>query len=466
MILSISTTHRPATDLGYLLAKNPVRCQSFSLASGQAHVFYPVAREDRCTATLMLDLDPVGLVRGRGQRRPEAATLWQYVNDRPYVASSFLSVAIAQVYGSAMKGSSSERQELADTGIPLEAEIPVLPCHGGEEALRRLFEPLGYAVETRAIPLDGSFPEWGESPYLAVGLRAVVRLRDLMTHLYVLLPVLDNRKHYWVGQDEVEKLLDKGAGWLTGHPEREFIVNRYLKRRRRLVNEALSRLVADEDPDPEASEAVRTDEEDALEKDISLNEQRLGTVVSVLKNSGARRVVDLGCGEGRLLKSLLSEKGFAQIAGMDVSVRALELAKDRLNLDRMPPKQRERVSLFQGSLTYRDSRLEGYDAACAVEVVEHIDPSRLPAFERTVFEFARPQTVVITTPNVEYNVRWETLPAGEKRHRDHRFEWSRDEFRTWADSVCERFGYVVSYLPIGPDDPEVGPPTQMGVFTR
>jgi 3' terminal RNA ribose 2'-O-methyltransferase Hen1 len=466
MLLPITTTHHPATDLGYLLVKNPARCQTFSLAFGQAHVFYPVATDDLCTAALLLDIDPVGLVRGRAGSRAGGSALAQYVNDRPYVASSFLSVAMSRVFGSAIKGSTKDRPELAETAIPLEADLPVLPCRGGEGFLRRLFEPLGYTVVARRLPLDERFPEWGESSYFGVTLTATCRLKDLLTHLYTLLPVLDNDKHYWVGQDELDKLLAKGEGWLTSHPEREQIVTRYLKHQRRLVREALARLVADEDPDPEATEEERAHEEAVIERAISLNEQRIEAVVAVLDNAGARRVIDLGCGEGRLLQALLGKKNFDRVVGMDVTFRSLEIATERLRIERLPPRQRVRIDLFQGSLTYRDQRLAGYDAACAIEVIEHIDPSRLPAFERVVFEFARPGIVVVTTPNVEYNVRFESLPEGRLRHRDHRFEWTREQFRQWANSVGDRFGYAVQFLPVGQDDPQVGPPTQMGVFTR
>ncbi|HYR08140.1 MAG TPA: methyltransferase, partial [Longimicrobium sp.] len=182
--------------------------------------------------------------------------------------------------------------------------------------------------------------------------------------------------------------------------------------------------------------------------------------------SGARRVVDLGCGEGRLLRMLMDEPAFDEIVGMDVSHRALEIAADRLRLDRLPPRQRNRIRLMHGSLMYRDRRLEGYDAAAVVEVVEHMDPPRLAAFERVLWEHARPQTVVLTTPNAEYNVRWPSLPAGDFRHRDHRFEWTRAQLQAWAGGVAERFGYTVRYAPVGPEDAEVGSPTQMAIFTR
>jgi 3' terminal RNA ribose 2'-O-methyltransferase Hen1 len=365
-----------------------------------------------------------------------------------------------------MSGKSKERQQLADTALPLEARIAVLPCRGGEDLLRRLFEPLGYEVAATRHPLDPKFPEWGESAYFTVALTATIRLSDLLTHLYVLVPVLDDDKHYWVGDAEVEKLLRHGEGWLREHPERELITNRYLKHQRRLTREALSRLIGEEDPEPDVVAETHAREEEAIEKPISLAEQRMGAVMAALRSSGAKRVVDLGCGEGRLLRELLRDKTFDEIVGLDVSHRVLEIAAQKLRLEDLPRMQKDRIRLIHGSLMYRDKRLGGYDAASVVEVIEHQDPPRLAAFERVLFEFARPQTVVVTTPNVEYNVKFETLPAGKLRHKDHRFEWTRAEFRTWAEGIGKRFGYSVRFLPIGPEDSSLGSPTQMGVFGR
>jgi 3' terminal RNA ribose 2'-O-methyltransferase Hen1 len=466
VLLTISTTHRPATDLGYLLYKNPGAVQTFSLAYGPAHVFYPEAREDRCTAALLVDVDPVGLVRGRRGEPGRGRTLDQYVNDRPYAASSLLSVAIAQVFGTALSGKSRERPELATTAIPLEARIASLPCRAGEDLIRRLFEPLGYRLEASSSLLDKSFPEWGQSPYFDVTLARECTLKELLTHLYVLIPVLDNEKHYWVGDDEVEKLLRHGAGWLGAHPERDLITARYLKYQRHLLDDALSQLGTDEGEDADEAGSAHAAEEEAIERPLSLNQQRIGTVLSTLRACGAHRVLDLGCGEGRLIRELLRDPQFTEIIGMDVSHRSIQIATERLRFDRMPERQRERVRLIQGSLMYRDSRLAGFDAAAVVEVIEHMDPPRLAAFERVLFEFAKPACAVITTPNSEYNVRWETLPAGHFRHRDHRFEWTRTQFEEWAGRTAGRFGYAVRFLPIGPVDAEVGPPTQMGVFTR
>lgn len=466
MLLTITNTRPPATDLGYLLHKNPNRVQSFELSFGKAHVFYPTAANDRCTAALMLDVDPVGLVRNRRGPAGEGGMLEQYVNDRPYVASSFMSVALARIFNSALAGNSKGRPELVNVPLPLAARIAVLPCRGGEDFVRRLFEPLGYKVTTEHHTLDDKFPEWGEGPYYTVEISNDVTLQDLLTHLYVLIPVLDADKHYWVGKDEVEKLLRHGESWLQKHPEREAIVSRYLRGFRKLTREALARLTEDESLDPDAEQETKEEQEQAIEAPLRLHDVRLGQVAAELKASGAKRVLDLGCGEAKLIRELLKDKQFDEIVGMDVSYRSLEIAAERLHLDTMPPKLKERIKLIQGSLMYRDKRLSGFDAAAVVEVVEHLDAPRLAAFERVLFEFARPQLVVLTTPNSEYNVKFETLPAGQFRHRDHRFEWTRSQFEAWSNRIAEKFGYRVEFKPVGDLDAQVGPPTQMGIFAQ
>ncbi len=369
-----------------------------------------------------------------------------------------------------MQGRCDLHPELAQEALPLSATLSAVQCRGGEALLKRLFEPLGYSVTAGALPLDEQYPAWGESAYYELTLNATCRLADLLTHIYVLLPVLDNGKHYWIGDDEVEKLLRRGKGWLETHPERELIAYRYLRHKPNLAREALARLIAEEkealDEDGEAGVARDAESVASEEKHVSLHEQRLEAVVQALGEAGARRVLDLGCGEGRLLKKLLRDGRFEQILGMDVSYRALEMAQKRLHLETLAPMQQKRITLVHGSLTYRDRRLEGYDAAAVVEVIEHLDQSRLAAFERVLFEFARPATIVLTTPNAEYNVKYETMAAGSMRHSDHRFEWTRREFEDWAAGVARRHGYTAHCLPLGPEDETVGAPSQMSIFSR
>lgn len=467
MLLTISTTHEPATDLGFLLHKHPERVHTVTLPFGEAHVFYPQAGEDACTAALLVEVDPVGLVRDRKGPKGNFGSLAQYVNDRPYAASSFLSVALNKCFGTAMGGRSKERPDLAAEPLSLVARLPVLPSRGGEPILRRLFEPLGYDLTAVPIPLDPTFPEWGDSQYLDAQISGRVRLQQLLEHLFVLLPVLDDDKHYWVGPDEVDKLLRRGGTWLASHPERELITRRYLRHDRRLVSDALARLL-DEDvaEDPDEVAVSHDAEEEAVEAKISLNDQRLEAVLSALRASGARTVVDLGCGSGKLIERILRDTDLDRVVGVDVSYRSLEGAARRLHLDTMAPRQRERVDLLQGALTYRDGRLTAFDAATVVEVIEHLDPPRLGAFERAIFAYARPRTVILTTPNAEYNVRFDGLAAGQLRHQDHRFEWTRQQLADWVEAVAARYGYAVELSGIGPEDQVLGQPTQMAVFQR
>jgi 3' terminal RNA ribose 2'-O-methyltransferase Hen1 len=480
MLLTLSTTHQPATDLGFLLHKNPARAQSLDLAFGQAQMFYPEANEERCTFALLLDLNPIELVRG--SEKGGSGLLDQYVNDRPYVASSFLSVAVARCLRTALGGRCDQLPELAARPIPLEAMVSPLPVRGEADLIRRLFAPLGYEIEVEPVPLDEAHPDWGLSPYVTLRLKAICRLADLLNHLYVLIPVLDLKKHYFIQGEEIDKLIEKGGEWLRSHPDRALIARRYLRRRRSLANEAIARLVeadgavteldqlegmADAASDPDGvPEEPKNVAEETLEKPLRLHEQRLNAVSEVLKASGAQRVADLGCGSGKLLKRLMSERQFTEILGLDISLADLERAAKRLRLERLDERQRARITLAQGALTYRDRRIEGFDAVALVEVIEHIDLDRLESVERVVFAHAKPQMVVVTTPNREYNAKFEGMKPGEMRHADHRFEWTRAEFAGWAERVTGQFGYSVRIEPLGEVDVELGSPSQMAIFSR
>ncbi|HEY2079211.1 MAG TPA: 3' terminal RNA ribose 2'-O-methyltransferase Hen1 [Streptosporangiaceae bacterium] len=465
LLLTIATSHVPATDLGYLLHKNPAGHYTAELSLGTAHVFYPVAAEDRCEAAVVLDIDPVGLVR-RGRPEQPQFSLARYVTDRPYVASSMMSVALGRLFATALSGRSKERPALAATPLPLEIGLPVVPCRGGKGLLQRVFGPLGYDVTAEPIALDETFPDWGDSQYLSVRLTGLLTVREALEHLFVLLPVLDDDKHYWAGSDEVDKLLRRAGAWLAAHPDRELITRRYLRHDRRLTTDALRRLTADEGTDPDSDDAASDAAEEAAERRVGLHDQRIAAVVAAIAASGAARVLDLGCGSGKLIAALLKLGQIQQVTGMDVSHHALEAAARWLHLDQLSPRARARVELLHGSLTYTDDRLRGYDAAAVVEVIEHLDPPRLGAFELSLFGFARPAMIVVTTPNAEYNVLFDGLPAGTFRHADHRFEWTRAQFGDWAAAVASRHGYDVTLAGVGPEDPAAGCPSQLAVFRR
>lgn len=465
MILNISTTHRPATDLGYLLHKHPDKFQTVELSVGKAHVFYPETSEEKATISLLLDIDPIDMVRGARNLAGDGFALGHYVNDRPYVASSFMSVALSKAFSSAMNGKCKDKPELVDLKLPFDVTIAVIPApKGGEILIRKFFEPLGYTVELTRHRLDAAFPEWGESRYYTLRLSNTITTQELLSHLYVLIPTLDNDKHYFVSENEIEKLLKKGEGWLKGHPEREQIIKRYLINLNSLSRLALKRLSdGEETGDPSDELAEKTG---AQKRKETLHDKRIKLVADKITESGAERVLDLGCGEGKLIRQLMKQKQFSEIAGMDVSYGELMKAKERLHVDEMSPKQKERIHLFQGSLTYKDRRLAGFDAAAVVEVIEHLDLNRLKAFERVLFEFAKPKMVVLTTPNQEYNVMWAQLDAEEMRHDDHRFEWTRKEFSEWCSKVGETYNYTVELFPIGDEVENIGAPSQMAIFTH
>lgn len=462
MLLTITYEGEHTQELGYLLHKNPERAQQFELSYGKAYVFYPEVSDTRTTAALLLDIDPLDLARGKVGSKDGG--LFDYVNDRPYASTSFMSTAIVRFFGTAMNGRCDKRQELADTPLKLTATLSSLKDNGDTELAKEMFGPLGYEVKTQRTKLDDSFPEWGISPYIDLTISGTVKLSELLNHIYVLIPVFDKRKHYYISEDEIQKLLDHGEGWLADHPYKEKITRRYFTARKSYARKALDILLSDDMIETESAEEAENTEE--KEERTPLNTQRMETVKNAVLASGASSVIDLGCGECRLTSLLLNEQQIKKVTACDVSVAELEKAAQRLHLDRMQPYRRNKLTLIQASLTYRDKRFEGYDCACVIEVIEHIEPMRIPAFERAVFEFAAPRTVILTTPNREYNANYEHMQENTLRHGDHRFEWTREEFRAWTEHICEKFGYTCKISGIGDADENLGSPTQMGVFTK
>lgn len=363
----------------------------------------------------------------------------------------------------AMTGISKERQQLADSDLLLEAAVAPLPMRGGEDLVRQLFEPLGWTVDLTPIENVGS--DANGSRYCHLKLSGSAKLGNLLNHLYVLIPVMDDAKHYWVGEAEVDKLLSSGEGWLENHPAKNLIVRRYLRNRAVLTRAALERLApetASEALPPEA----RVTPEEALEAPVRLNDLRLDAVVDAIRASGGTVIADLGCGEGKLLYRLVRERWVHKLFGLDPAVRELEWAAKRLKLNEFGGPPEGRVTLLHGSLTYRDSRWAEAEVAVLVEVIEHVDEDRLPLIERIVFGETAPRTVIVTTPNADYNALFPKLEVGAFRHPDHRFEWGRAEFQAWAAKIGQAYDYTAAISGIGAEDPVLGSPTQMAVFTR
>ena len=196
-----------------------------------------------------------------------------------------------------------------------------------------------------------------------------------------------------------------------------------------------------------------------------LHAERIDAVARRLLACGARSVLDLGCGPGWLLARLLVEPAIVRLVGIDTSAAALRVAERRISEAEVTgDAARGRVTLRNGSFMELGTEESGFDAAAMVETIEHVEPSQLSRLERSIFEAARPRLVLITTPNREYNVLY-GLADDERRHPEHRFEWSRAKFREWALGVGGRRGYAVEMADVGRSDPLRGAPTQMAVFT-
>jgi 3' terminal RNA ribose 2'-O-methyltransferase Hen1 len=457
MLLTLTCQGQEAPEFSYLLYKNPYRVNQFSLSFGQAVVFYPEFTPDKVSCSLLLNIDPLVLSKDKGRQ----FGLFDYISDRPYASTSFMSVAISRVFSSALGGRCQEKPELVDKELDLMAEIICLPCQP-ELNLEMFFVPLGYEVSVDRRKPDQAFEKLGENPYVNLTIRGRVTISEMLRHLYILIPIFGGRKHYFVDRDEVEKLLRLGGEWLKSHPYREQITYLYLARFKKLTRLALDRI-----EDGEAG-AIEDDGEysgfaSRFFRGEPLSKVRLEFILQELRLSGARSVLDLGCGEGRLLLRLAHDDRFDRIVGLDISLTALKKAEERLF--KAYKGRPQGLELIQGALTYADGRLKGFDAAVCQEVLEHLDAWRMPIFEKVLFGFLKPKTIIVTTPNVDYNVNYPGLTEGQLRHQDHRFEWNRAQFTQWASSVAEKNGYTVRVSDLGELDQKSGRPTQFGVFT-
>jgi 3' terminal RNA ribose 2'-O-methyltransferase Hen1 len=452
MFISMTTTYVPATDLGYLLHKHPDKMHKRTSSQSVNYCFFSEASVERCTVNLVLD---IGLSHSYGfsKERPKP-NYNPHVNDRPYVAGSIMSVALNDMFRSAFNGQSKEKPELSRTEIPLEISIATVSCADGEAFIRGIFEPLGYQVDISGFQYDEEFPEWGQSPYFVLNLKANKQISVVLKQLYVLLPVLDDSKHYWIEMTEKDRLLKMGEGWLASHPLVEVITKRALKHLGSLSSEALNQL-----GHIEPLLMKKASNEESLEKTVGINDLRMQRVLEILEQENVNSVIDCGCGEGKLIEKLLGETRIPLIKGFDVGLESLEAAKRRIDHG----SKEARVQLIHGSLVYLDDRLLGSEAIVLMEVIEHIDPSRLETMEKNIFGFVGSPLVVVTTPNFEYNQKFAIRGF---RHPDHRFEWTRSQFSNWCQGIGSRFKYSFDIQFVGAEDQALGSPTQIGVFKK
>lgn len=459
MLINITVTGENAKALSYILWKNPEHIFDREFSSGHVVVFFSEYSDQKATASMLVLVDTVGMVRSEWGKMSSS-----YVDHRPYAASSITSVALKEAYSSAFAGKSetAEIDAIIKQKLPVEIELSSVWTKGGVQNVHDFFEPINYAVKAEKLPYESKWLK-SDSNVFNITLTGMQTIPDLLRHLYVLLPALDNKKHYFVDGNEIAKLLSHGEGWLETHPHKERIVSRYLIHRHNLIEEALEQLtedILDEDTEEGTEEAV--------ERPIRLQEERLQTALAVLRtlDPAPLKLGDLGCGSGDFIRLIENDRAFPEVIGMDVSSKALQLAEKRLHLDRRNAWQMPKISFIHGSLVYKDSRLKGLDAILLLEVIEHIDAAKLPIIEYNIFEFLSPGYVFVSTPNQEYNSLFPSIEKNALRHRDHRFEWTRNEFKQWSDAIAVKYSYEVEFFNIGPCDDNLGAPTQMAVFKK
>lgn len=453
MFLSIAVSGEHAPDLGFVLYKHPGRFFEKSASKGRVTGGFTENREDFAEFTLAVEIDPVERVRGVNWDRGIAS----YVEPMPFLAASHMSQALSQALGSAMNGVLGSKDPVIDTRVkaagvkpwPLTIKVGAVRC--SPYMIESLFSELGWSVEIESHNLDvPGVSEDDDRPLHVFTLKGEATVSDALTQLYVLLPVLDPSRHYFYDESEARKLFEKGGDWLKGHSSRDLIISRYLSKSKELRGYArqlfgnfqekkdLDELIAE-------TEELMRDWDDP--DDTSPHQQRHSQIIRDVVSWGARSVIDLGCGEGRLLERLVRIAPDMRVVGIEPSAREIERARKRLSNN--PGKNLDpRVEFVHGSAMYGDERFKDFDAAILSEVIEHVDEDRLSLLARSVFGIMAPRRVVITTPNGDYN-RVFGLRPGEFRHADHRFEWTLAECQAWVVGVTAAYPYEAEITPVG-----------------
>lgn len=469
MIMTMTAENLSGDHLGYLLHKNPANLHRASLSFGEGYVFFEETGEDRARVCLIVDADPLAMVQGRGDLGHADAL---YVNDRAYVPSSLLASAIIKFFGTALSGRCKERPDLVDKPLDLVVTLPSLAPRARVNLVARLFEPLGYAVERLSSTQQISDEAASEASGYGVKLSTTSTLRELLSQLVVLIPVLDyGGDHRWVDEADIEPFLRRVGSWLPDHPYASYIVMRAFKHQKHLIRSVIERYPSIEDSLARIPSAASEQWDDAqleemAQSPLSLNQQRFAAIESIIVSIHPSTLIDLGCGNGALIAYLAKKMRFDRLVGMDVSATVLERAKNRLANLQLSVAQQKSIEFLQGSLLYADPRIKSFDMALLIEVIEHVDPERLSALELQVFGLAAYQAIVVTTPNREFNRLYIGMSEHTRRHADHRFEWTREEFAGWASRMGETYGYDFEIDGIGSISPEVGQPTQLAIFRK
>ncbi|MGE6488602.1 3' terminal RNA ribose 2'-O-methyltransferase Hen1 [Paenisporosarcina sp. NPDC076898] len=445
MQLSIQASGDNVQAISYLLSKNPNNLYERNHKGHLVRLFYSKFTETELEVTIFVTPDPIELVKNNSN----SYDITHYINDREFAVSSIFCSFIRSALGTALNGQPKE-EHLMWVNHPFSFNFEFGPVVSSlsDEKLMNLFEPIGYEVTINRPEIEYSFPIKTKSSARYLSIKGMKTLQEGLRHLFVLIPVIDNYKHYFIDEKEIEKLERYGEGWLDQHPLRDLIYRQALR-----FKEIYS-LVENSSKDEKKVEPV---------KKVRLNELRYEKIVNTVSQMKPRSVIDFGSGEGKLSVQLGFVEGITEILAVEPSEAASLKALERFN----KVKNKEKFvipELLWGSLFYYDERLKDKDVIILCEVIEHIDETRLPKAMDTLLDDYQPPALIITTPNREYNELYDM--EEHLRHNDHRFEWTRAEFRQWCTERNHSNDYELQFDGIGEEHASHGFPTQMCIFKR
>lgn len=445
MQLTIQASGDNVKAISYLLSKNPSNLYERNHKGHLVRLFYSKFTETELEVTIFVTPDPIELIKNNSN----SYDITHYINDREFAVSSIFCSFIRSALGTALNGQPKEEHiKWVDHPFPFTFEFGPVVSTLTDEKLMNLFEPIGYEVTINRPEIEYSIPIKTKSSARYISIKGMKTLQEGLRHLFVLIPVIDNYKHYFIDEKEIEKLERYGEGWLEQHPLRDLIYRQALR-----FKEIYS-LVENSSKDEKKIEPV---------KKVRLNELRYEKIVNTVSEMKPRSVVDFGSGEGKLSVQLGFVEGITEILAVEPSESASLKALERFN----KVKNKEKFvnpELLWGSLFYYDERLKDKDVIILCEVIEHIDESRLPKAMDTLLHDYQPGALIITTPNRDYNELYDM--EEHLRHNDHRFEWTRAEFRQWCTERNHGNDYELLFDGIGEEHASQGFPTQMCVFKR
>ncbi|TDL78499.1 3' terminal RNA ribose 2'-O-methyltransferase Hen1 [Peribacillus frigoritolerans] len=445
MQLTIKATGDNVKAISYLLSKNPNNLYERNHKGHLVRLFYSKFEETELEVTIFVTPDPIDLVKNNSN----SYDITHYINDREFAVSSLFCSFIRSALGTALNGQPKEEySEWVNYRFSFQFEFGPVVSSLSDKQLKDLFEPIGYEVAISRPDIEYSFEMKDKSSARSICLKGMKTLQNGLRQLFVLIPVIDNYKHYYIDDKEIEKLERYGEGWLEDHPKRDYIYRQSLR-----FKEIFSIV-----------ENKKTEEkkEEKIEK-VRLNDLRYEKIIDFVNQMKPRSIVDFGSGEGKLSVRLGFADGVKEIMAVEPSQSATLKAIERF--DKVKNKEKFVVpETIWGSLFYYDERLKGKDVMILCEVIEHIDEFRLPKVLDTILHDYQPNALIITTPNREYNEIYDM--EDHFRHNDHRFEWTRAEFRHWCEERNHRKIYDLQFEGIGEEHDRHGFPTQMCVFVR